>query len=98
MPEVKLFANLRNASGVKMTFIKGANIREVVCGLVKQYPAIASYLIENGQLRPQVIITINGHPTNDMDMVLTEQDEIAIFPPIGGGDLPNIAFSAKSYL
>ena len=85
MPEVKLFANLRNATGIKTVSIKGASIREVVSELVKQYPAIAIYLIENGQLRPQVNVTKNGRPTNDMDMVLTEQDEIAIFPPIGGG-------------
>jgi MoaD family protein len=85
MPEVKLFANLRNAAGIKAASIKGVSIREVVSGLIKQYPAIAIYLIENGQLRPQVIITKNGHPTDDMDMQLTEQDEIAIFPPIGGG-------------
>jgi MoaD family protein len=85
MPEVKLFANLRNVAGIKTVSIKGASIREVVSGLVRQYPAIAIYLIENGQLRPQVIITKNGHPINDMDTLLTEQDEIAIFPPIGGG-------------
>jgi MoaD family protein len=85
MPEVKLFANLRNVAGIKTVSIQGVSIREVVSELVKQYPAIAIYLIENGQLRPQVIVTKNGRPTNDMDMVLTEQDEIAIFPPIGGG-------------
>ena len=85
MPEIKLFTNLRDAAGIKTASIKGVSIREVVSGLVKQYPAIAIYLIENGQLRPQVIITKNGHPTDDMDMLLTEQDEIAIFPPIGGG-------------
>jgi MoaD family protein len=85
MPEVKLFANLRNVAGIKTVSVKGASIREVVSGLIKQYPAIAIYLIENGQLRPKVIITINGQPTNDMDTRLTEQDEMAIFPPIGGG-------------
>jgi len=85
MPEVKLFANLRNAAGVKTVSIQGASIREVVSELVKQYPAIAIYLIENGQLRPQVIITKNGHPTNDMDTALIEQDKIAFFPPVGGG-------------
>jgi sulfur-carrier protein len=85
MPEVKLFANLRNAAGIKAVSIRGANIHEVISELVKQFPAIASYLIENGQLRPQVILTKNGHPLEDLDTLLTEQDEIAIFPPIGGG-------------
>jgi molybdopterin synthase sulfur carrier subunit len=85
MPEVRLFANLRNAAGIKTVLIKGASIREVVSGLVRQYPALAIYLLEDGQLRPQVIITKNGHPLEDLDTLLTEQDEIAIFPPVGGG-------------
>jgi molybdopterin synthase sulfur carrier subunit len=85
MPEVRLFANLRNAAGIKTVSIKGASIREVVSGLVRQYPALAIYLLEDGQLRPQVIITKNGHPLEDLDTLLTEQDEIAIFPPVGGG-------------
>jgi molybdopterin synthase sulfur carrier subunit len=85
MPKVKLFANLRKAAGSKLISIEGLNIRQVVLGLATQYPATAIYLTENGHLQPKVIITINGQTINDLDMQLTEQDEIAIFPPIGGG-------------
>jgi molybdopterin synthase sulfur carrier subunit len=85
MPKVKLFANLRNVTGSKLITIEGSSIRQVILGLVTEYPATAIYLTENGQLRPRVSITINGQITNDMDMQLTEQDEMAIFPPIGGG-------------
>jgi molybdopterin synthase sulfur carrier subunit len=85
MPKVKLFANLRNAAGSKLISIEGASIRQVLLGLVTQYPATAIYLTENGQLRPKVIITINGQTTNDMDTMLREKDVMAIFPPIGGG-------------
>jgi MoaD family protein len=85
MPKVRLFANLRNVIGSKLIAVEGSSIRQVVLGLVTEYPATAIYLTENGQLRPRVIITINGQTTNDMDMQLSEQDEMAIFPPIGGG-------------
>jgi molybdopterin synthase sulfur carrier subunit len=84
MPEVQLFANLRKIAGIKTVTVKGASIREVVFGLVRQYPGIASYLIENGQLWLKVIVTTYGHPINEMDTLLNDQDEIAIFPPIGG--------------
>ena len=80
---VKLFANLRKIAGTKEVLVDlkegmgsetGTNLGEVI-----------SALIENGKIRPHVIITINGHPTQAMDAGVTEQDQIAIFPPIAGG-------------
>ena len=85
MAVVKLFANLRNIAGIKEATIPGAAIGPVISELVKRYPALAEKLLENGQIRQHVVITINGHPTMDMDAAVTEQDQIAIFPPIAGG-------------
>ena len=85
MATVKLFASLRKDAGIKETSISGTSIKPVVSELVRQYPVLADKLLENGQIRPHVIITINGHPTTDMDAPITEQDLIAIFPPIAGG-------------
>ena len=85
MPLIKLFANLRKAAGTKETSITGASLSVVVTELVKRYPALKENLFENGQIRQHVIITINGHPTTDWDTPLSEQDQIAIFPPIAGG-------------
>ena len=91
MPLVKLYANLRNLADTKEVSIEGASVGEVVYELVKRNPALGGYLFENEQIRPHVIITINGHPTTDMDALMTEQDEIAVFPPIAGG-APSIPF------
>ncbi len=85
MPKTKLFANLRNVAGTKEVSITGASVRAVVSDLVERYPLLETYLLENGQIRQHVIITINGHPTTDWDAPVTEQDQIAIFPPISGG-------------
>jgi molybdopterin synthase sulfur carrier subunit len=85
MPTIKLFANLRKIAGTKEVSVTGASVGAVVSELVKQKPVLAGHLLENGQIRPHVIITINGHPTTDMDAPVTEQDQIAIFPPITGG-------------
>jgi len=85
MPLVKLFANLRKVAAFKEAPIAGRNIGEVVSELVRQKPGLESYLLENGQIRPHVVITLNGHPTTDEQALVTEQDEIAIFPPIAGG-------------
>jgi MoaD family protein len=85
MPNVKLFASLRKIAGKKEMSVTGSSARAVVSELVKQCPALAGYLLENEKIRQHVIFTINGHPTDDMDSVLAEEDQIAIFPPIAGG-------------
>ena len=85
MPVVKLFASLRKVAGIKEASIAGTAVGPVIFELVSRYPALAEKILENGQIRPHVVITVNGHPTKDMDTSLTEQDQIAIFPPIAGG-------------
>ncbi len=85
MPTAKLFANLRNVAGIKEVSITGTSVQIIVSRLVERYPLLETYLLENGQIRQHVIITINGHPTTDWDAPVTEQDQIAIFPPIAGG-------------
>ncbi len=85
MPNVKLFASLRKISGIKEAAIPGTSAGAVLAELVRQYPALAVHLLDDGKIRPHVILTINGHPTDNLDAALAEQDQIAIFPPIAGG-------------
>ena len=85
MPIIKLFANLRIVAGTKETSIAGASVGEILSELVKRNPALAESLFENGQIRPHVLLTINGQITTDLDAPLQEQDILAIFPPIAGG-------------
>ncbi len=85
MPIIKLYANLRKLAGTKEVSIPGASLEAVLSELVKRSPALERILLENGHIRPHVIITKNGHPTTDMNAPVIEEDEIAIFPPITGG-------------
>ncbi len=85
MPTVKLFANLRKIAGTRELQVPGSSLSLLFANLAAQQPALAAVLLNDGHLRPHVIITINGHPTLEVDTSLTEQDQIAIFPPIAGG-------------
>jgi molybdopterin synthase sulfur carrier subunit len=85
MPTVKLYANLRKLAGTKELSITGPTLGAVVNVLVRQNPALDGVVLENGQIRPHVVITVNGHNAVDLDASVTEQDVIAIFPPIAGG-------------
>jgi molybdopterin synthase sulfur carrier subunit len=85
MPTIKLFANLRKIVRQKEFSITGATLNVVLNALVEQHPALDGIIVENGQIRPHIIITINGQNTSDPEVTVTEQDTIAIFPPIAGG-------------
>jgi MoaD family protein len=88
MPVVKLYANLRKLAGTKEMSLTGATIGEVVRELVRQSPCAAAVLIRNAELAPHVVVTLNGQNTIDLKTPVTEQDVVAIFPPIAGGTLP----------
>ena len=96
MPTIKLFANLRKIAGTKELTIappsgmlhpasRGASLGGILNELVKEIPALDGVILENGQLRPHLVITINGHNAAELDVTVTEQDLIATFPPIAGG-------------
>jgi len=54
-------------------------------GLVQRSPALEAALLENGQIRKHVIVTKNGQIMINMDEPVSEQDNVAIFPPVAGG-------------
>jgi molybdopterin synthase sulfur carrier subunit len=96
MPTIKLFANLRNIAGTKELSVapssgmlrsasRGTSLKGVLNELVKEVPALDGVILEDGQIRPHFVITINGHNAVGLDVTVTEQDLIAIFPPIAGG-------------
>ena len=85
MPVVKLYANLRKLAGTKELFVTGSTVGAVLNVLVEQNPPLEGVILEAGQVRPHVVITVNGHNAIDLDASVIEQDVIAIFPPIAGG-------------
>jgi MoaD family protein len=85
MPVIKFYASLRKLAGTKELSITGTSLRAVLNELDRQKSPVQDALFENGALRPHIVITLNGHNVTDLDTSVTEQDAIAIFPPIAGG-------------
>jgi len=96
LPTIKLFANLRNIadtkelsvdppSGMLRSASRGTSLRGILNELVKEVPALDGVILEDGQIRPHFVLTINGHNVEELDVTVTEKDVIAIFPPIAGG-------------
>ena len=93
MPVVKLYANLRKLAGTKELSITGTTIGAVVNELVRQKPPVGDIIIESGELRRHIVVTVNGHNISDLETPVTEQDIVAIFPPIAGGNYRSDDFS-----
>lgn len=88
MPNVKFFAGLRSATGIKETSVPADSVRRLLDVLVDTYPPLGEKLWDGTTIRPHVVITINGHPLDPAlgpDIPVQPEDEIAIFPPIAGG-------------
>ena len=85
MPTVKLYANLRKLAGTKELSIEGNTVGTVLDQLVKENPKLDAFLLEKEGLRPHVLVTLNGHNISALNTQVTEQDVIAVFPPIAGG-------------
>jgi MoaD family protein len=85
MALVKLYANLRLVAGTREIRLTAGSLDALLTELVSRIPALESHLLENGQLRPHVIITINGQNAPAPDTPLSEDDLVAIFPPLAGG-------------
>jgi molybdopterin synthase sulfur carrier subunit len=85
MPVVKFYANLRRLTGAKEKVVPGGDLRAILGTLAADIPALRPYF--DGD-RVRVIITLNGHtlnPDTALETSVSEQDQIAIFPPIAGG-------------
>jgi MoaD family protein len=88
MPVVKFYAHLRKLAGAKEKMIAGNSIREVVENLVDGFPELRPFFHKDNEAYIRAIITLNGHTLERetaLDVPVTEQDQIAIFPPISGG-------------
>jgi len=85
MPVVKFFASLRRLTGAKEKVVPGGDLRAVLETLTADIPTLRPYF--DGD-RIRAIITLNGHtldPNTALQTSVSEQDQIAIFPPIAGG-------------
>ena len=74
MPLVKLYANLRKPAGMKEVSITGATVGTMLNELARWNPPLADVILENGGLRPHIVITLNGHNVVDLNEHVNEQD------------------------
>lgn len=88
MATIKFYAGLRKTTGTKETSLEAGSLRDVLEKLVAIYPALREQVWDGSEVRPHVVITLNGHPLDSaqgLELPVGAEDHIAIFPPIAGG-------------
>lgn len=72
--------------GVKQTECQGRNVRQIIDGLEAQYPGIKARLLEDGEIRPNLAVSIDGDVAR-MGMLerVGETSEVHFVPAIAGG-------------
>lgn len=88
MPVLHVPASLRDASGGRERFeVEGTTLREVFAAVRASAPALFDRIVEDGDLRPDIAVAIDGSILEDTGMFtdVAPDAEIYLVPPIGGG-------------
>jgi sulfur-carrier protein len=90
--QVKLYASLRQAAGIKMMDVniqERTTIREVLTQVTGIYPILDKFIWKTqGELSEHAHVFINGENINHLEGLDTElksDDHVDIFPPLVGG-------------
>jgi molybdopterin synthase sulfur carrier subunit len=72
--------------GVKEVSIEGSNVRRIIDGLEQEFPGIKERLVEEGEIRPNINVAIDGEIARMGLLEKVEQgSEVHFVPAIGGG-------------
>ena len=86
---VRLFANLREIVGQPHLAVEAGTIRDALVALQAEHPALRSVLCDDdGEVRSYITILVNSKNIREMEAlatILSDGDEVAIFPPVSGG-------------
>ena len=91
--KVNFYATLRDIAGgktVEFPLEHGVTAKEVLRAIITKFPAMEKELLqEDGRLYGHVHFFINGRDVqfteNDLDTPILPDDEISVFPAVGGG-------------
>ena len=81
--KIKYFSWLKNITEIESEIINNADIQDIESlkkYLCKKYPKIKDYVVKDQIIR----IAVNLEYASD-NIKITDQDEIALFPPVSGG-------------
>ena len=87
MPVVWIPALMRDlTAGLTQVDVPGTTVREVIAGLESRYPGVQERLFENGRLRPNITVIVDGTTAQKrLREPVGEHSEVHFLPAISGG-------------
>jgi sulfur-carrier protein len=87
MSTVVIPALLRKfTGGIERVDVPGKSIRELVRNLGDQFPGIDQQLLQDGDIRPSIAVSIDGEiATGGVLDPVSENSEVHFIPALGGG-------------
>jgi sulfur-carrier protein len=87
MPTVVIPALLRKfTGGLERVDVPAKSIREVVQQLAARFPGIDTQLLEDGDIRPSIAVSIDGEiATGGVLDAVSADSEVHFIPALGGG-------------
>ena len=74
------------SGGVSQVRVTGRTIRTIINHLEERFPGIKERLLQEGDLRPDVAVAIDGETALDgVAELVGEDSEVHFIPPISGG-------------
>lgn len=89
--QVKVFANLRDICGSVVVDVQpdGNRVIDILNKMVEMFPDIEEEILNPDQtLKPFVHLYVNGRNiihADNLQTIVEETDQIALFPPVAGG-------------
>ncbi|MGW8226841.1 MAG: ubiquitin-like small modifier protein 1 [Anaerolineales bacterium] len=86
--KIKFYGGLRQIAGTKEQGITGATIREVLEKICADNESLRMAIFDGTNLHRHVRVMVNGRDSElalGLDTPVFANDQIAIFPPIAGG-------------
>lgn len=99
MPMVTLFGNLRRLAGETQLRLAGETVGAVLEMLCARHPPLRAAIFDGAALRPHVRVIVNGRDSEllqGLSTPLTDDDQVAIFPPIAGGRVSPVSGGRNS--
>jgi molybdopterin converting factor small subunit len=86
VPRVYLPQALRPLAGGATTVeVEGATLREIIAALDGRYAGMGERIIEDGAIRPDVMVAVGGDESRDLDAAVPAGAEVHVLPAIAGG-------------
>jgi molybdopterin synthase sulfur carrier subunit len=86
--KIKFYGGLRQIAGTKEQDITGATIREVLEKICTDNESLYMAIFDGMDLHQHVRVMVNGRDSESaggLETPVSDNDQIAIFPPIAGG-------------